>query len=186
MKIYTKTGDKGETGLFGGKRISKDSLRIAAYGEIDELNSVLGICRVINKIVEIDKVLHQLQREICDLAADLATPLDEKLSVPRMKKSQVQQIEDWIDEISNKVEPLKNFILPGGSILASYLHFARAVCRRAERTIVALQKKEEISKNIAEYVNRLSDLMFVMARYMNRLDGVKDEKWTPKKWPLKK
>jgi cob(I)alamin adenosyltransferase len=181
MKIYTKTGDNGQTGLMGGTRVSKDDLRITAIGDIDELNAVLGLCRAHNrtKYLELEKILHQLQRELFDLGADLSTPLKEKYQVPRVTDGQIQQLEHWIDEIDQKVEPLKHFILPEGSLLASHLHLARTVCRRVERNIVALQKKAEIGDKILIYVNRLSDLLFMMARYANHLEKREEEKWDP-------
>ena len=192
MKIYTKTGDKGETGLVGGKRIGKDSLRIAAYGEVDELNAVLGLIRQLIKIDpalqrnketlvylgKIENILYKLQKELFVLGADLSTPLDTKYSAPRITRSQTKQLEQWIDYIDAKLEPLKNFILPGGSVVATHLHLTRTVCRRAERAIVALGKKEAISKQIGPYINRLSDLFFVLARFANKLNGYQDEKWS--------
>lgn len=177
MKIYTKTGDNGETGLIDGKRLSKDSLRIQAYGEIDELNAVLGLCRCSNKNQKLEKILHELQVELFDLGAGLATPLNKKLKISRITAEQIQNLEQWIDDIEEKLTPLKNFILPGGTPTASHLHLARTVCRHAERSIVALSKKEKINPNIIPFVNRLSDLLFVMARFSNKLDGVKEEKY---------
>jgi len=177
MKIYTKTGDKGETGLMGGKRLGKDSLRIHAYGEIDELNAWLGVCRAQNSPKEIGGMLHQLQRELFDLGADLATPLDSKVTVPRVTENQTANLEKLIDSMDEKLTPLKNFILPGGCLLVSNLHIARTVCRRAERAIVALQKQEEIGGLVVKYVNRLSDLLFTMARYANKLEGEEEELW---------
>jgi len=178
MKIYTKTGDKGETGLMGGKRLGKDSLRIVAYGEVDELNAVLGICRSENKIDLFEKILHELQVELFNLGSDLATPLEEKFAIPRVTAEQISQLETWIDRLEEDLAPLKNFILPGGSALASHLHLARTVCRRAERAIVALAKKEKINENIVPYINRLSDLLFVMARFANKCEEVEEEKWS--------
>lgn len=187
MKIYTKTGDCGETGLVGGRRVPKDDLRILAYGDVDELNAVLGVCRGINKGhgdattrdagAKLEKMLHLLQRELFDLGADLATPLDSKVPVPRVQKKQITNLEKWIDEIAEEVEPLRKFILPGGCELAAQLHVARTVCRRAERSIVALAKREEIGENVVKYVNRLSDLLFMMARLANKIEGVEEEKW---------
>lgn len=177
MKIYTKTGDKGETGLMGGKRLGKDSLRIRAYGEIDELNAFLGICRSQNSHQEIEPMLHQLQRELFDLGADLATPLDSKVPVPRVTENQVTTLEQWIDSMDKELKPLKNFILPGGCPLAAGLHAARTICRRAERAIVALQKVEAIGEQVVKYVNRMSDLLFMMARYANKLENAHEERW---------
>lgn len=178
MKIYTKTGDSGETGLVGGKRLGKDSLRICAYGEVDELNAFLGVCRTLNPPKDLADMLHLIQRELFDLGADLATPLDSKVPVPRVQKQQIGQLERWIDQIDEKLPPLRNFVLPGGCLLAANFHAARTVCRRAERAIVALQKSEGIGENIVVYMNRLSDLLFVMARLANTLENVNEELWS--------
>ena len=178
MKIYTKTGDKGETGLMGGKRLGKDSLRIAAYGDVDELNAILGICRALNREPHIETMLHHLQRELFELGADLSTPHSEKHQVPRVREDQVQQLERWIDEIDAQLKPLKNFILPGGGLTAAHLHLARTVCRRTERLIVALARLEEIGAEVVKYVNRLSDLLFMMARFSNQLEKTAEERWS--------
>ena len=177
MKIYTKTGDQGETGLMGGKRLRKNALRIAAYGNVDELNAYLGVCRTVNTDAKLESILHGLQQELFALGADLSTPLDEKHQVPRVKKNQVEQFERWIDELDAALNPLRNFILPGGTQAAAHLQVARAVCRRAERSIVALEAAEPISEHTVKYVNRLSDLLFVMARYANHTGGVDEERW---------
>lgn len=183
MKIYTKTGDKGQTGLFGGQRVSKSSLRITSYGNIDELNSLLGVCRALNKSDKkngndlLEKILHQLQQQLFTVGADLATPLNSGVKIARITSPQVTELEKWIDEIDSRVQPLKNFILPGGALLASHLHLARCVCRRAERAITALQLKEQINNIIIVYVNRLSDLLFMMGRYANMLLKCDEEKW---------
>lgn len=178
MKIYTKTGDSGETGLVGGKRLGKDSLRICAYGEVDELNAFLGICRALNPPKDLGDMLHRIQRELFALGSDLATPLDSKVPVPRVQKQQTEQLERWIDQIDEKLPPLRNFVLPGGCLLAANFHAARTVCRRAERAIVALQKSERIGENIVVYMNRLSDLLFVMARLANTIENVNEELWS--------
>ena len=181
MKIYTKTGDRGETGLVGGKRLSKDSLRIQAYGDVDELNAFLGVCRTFNKHTELGEILHHLQAELFDLGADLATPLDSKVQVPRVQKKQISNLEKWIDSIDEKVTPLRHFILPGGCVLSANLHLARTACRRAERSIVALQKHEDVGENVIMYINRLSDLLFMMARFANKVEGIDEELWKKKK-----
>lgn len=181
MKIYTKTGDKGETGLFGSERVSKASKRIEAYGTVDELNSVLGIVRSLNPPVEIDTMLEEVQGDLFTLGADLATPNNSDASVPRIQKSEIARIEKQIDEIDPKLEPLKHFIIPGGTEVASMLHFARTVCRRAERRVVKLAKKEEIGEQAVVYLNRLADLLFVLARYANHVGGHKEQKWEKKK-----
>lgn len=181
MKIYTKTGDRGETGLVGGKRLSKDSLRIQAYGDVDELNAFLGVCRACNRHTELEEILHHLQAELFDLGADLATPLDSKVQVPRVQKKQITELENRIDFIDEKVASLRHFILPGGCVLSANLHLARTACRRAERSIVALQKQEKIGENVIMYVNRLSDLLFMLARFANRLEGIVEELWQKRK-----
>ena len=163
--------------LVGGGRVGKDSLRIAAVGEVDELNALLGLCRAQNKQPELEEVLHQLQQDLFNLGADLATPLDSAVKVPRVALEQIEALEKWIDGIAEKVPPLRNFILPGGTVAAAQLHLARTVCRRAERTIVSLQKNEQIDGNVVKYVNRLSDLLFMMARLANQLDGAGEELW---------
>ena len=178
MKIYTKTGDLGETSLMGGTRVHKDDLRIHAYGDIDELNAVLGLCRTNNSNEQIEKILHQLQIELFDLGSDLATPLESPVKVPRVQESQVKQLEEWIDMIDEQLDPLQNFILPGGSELAAEIHIARTVCRRAERKIVTLQNSAIIGEAVVKYVNRLSDLLFMMARLANKISGNPEEKWS--------
>lgn len=206
MKIYTRTGDGGETGLMGGKRISKASLRVAAYGDVDELNAVLGIClaelqdrrkqvRGNMGYVSISgqksgwnflrTALEQIQRDLFAVGADLSMPLsadsvgsDNGLDIPRPGTKHVVQLEEWIDHIEEQLTPLKNFIVPGGSLLASHLHLARTVCRRAERTIVAAGEREKMNQHIIIYMNRLSDLFFMMARYANFLQGEREERWS--------
>ena len=182
--------------MVGGGRVRKDSLLMRAIGEVDELNAVLGLCRaeiargaaadLAQKFFALDEILHQLQCEIFNLGADLATPLDSLVKVPRVTVEQVAQLEKWIDEIDAQLSPLQNFILPGGTIVAANLHLARAVCRRAERAIVRAGGEgaggradagAAISENIVKYVNRLSDLLFVMARWGNMLEGVAEEVW---------
>ena len=182
MKIYTRTGDKGDTSLFGGKRVSKDALRIETYGSVDELNSVLGVVRSLKPQKELDDVLGQLQDQLFVLGADLATPRNAKKSkaakkIPRIESSHSNQLERQIDAWERQLAPLRSFILPGGSPVAAQLHVARAVCRRAERLVVRLGKKETIGAEPVRYLNRLSDLLFVMARYANKLDGVKETEW---------
>lgn len=180
MKIYTKTGDKGDTSLFGGQRVPKDALRIEAYGTVDELNSMLGIVRSDNEDKEIDGILDRVQNELFDLGADLATPrsLDSK-QIKRIEPRHSEHLEAMIDTLEAHLKPLKTFILPGGSPVAARLHFARTVCRRAERTVVRLSRNEDIGEGITIYLNRLSDLLFVMARYANHIAGVSETKWKP-------
>jgi cob(I)alamin adenosyltransferase len=180
MKIYTKTGDKGETALFGSGRVSKDSKRIHAYGTVDELNSVLGIVRSLDAPRQIDNIVEEIQGDLFTLGADLATPLDVNSSVPRIQASDVQRVEKYIDEIDPTLPPLKQFILPGGTQAGAMLHFARTVCRRAERRVVKLAKKEDIGQYAVVYLNRLADLFFVLARYANHLARSEEKKWRPR------
>lgn len=178
MKIYTKTGDKGSTSLFGGKRTTKDSLRIEAYGTVDELNSVLGIARALNPKLELDEIIGRLQNDLFVLGADLATPIATRSSkVQRIKGEQIAGLEQSIDRLDARLQPLSTFILPGGSQLASQLHLGRTICRRAERLVVKLSRKEKVGPLCIIYLNRLSDLLFVMARYANFSDGRQETPW---------
>jgi cob(I)alamin adenosyltransferase len=180
MKIYTKTGDGGETGLFGGERVSKNSLRIEAYGTIDELNSFIGM--TINGLDDssIKPLLEKIQNQLFTIGADLATPdnkKNEKLDIKRTPSQFHLEIEKEIDSYEEKLDPLKNFILPGGPNGAAYLHICRAITRRAERKVVALNNVEKIGENIIIFLNRLSDLFFVLARYENSVSGTPDIEW---------
>ena len=183
MKIYTKTGDSGETGLFGGGRIPKDSLRVAAYGEVDELNAALGMARALDPPEFADALLQAIQRDLFTVGAELATPDPDKLhkalsrSRAAIGESDITALEHAIDGHESRLEPLKNFILPGGAPKAAALHLARTVCRRAERAVVALARDEQISPAILRYLNRLSDLLFVLARAANAHAGRPDVKW---------
>ena len=182
MKIYTRTGDKGSTGLFGGNRVNKDHLRIEAYGTVDETNSIIGLGRSFlpdEGHSEIEAMLHRIQSELFVLGADLATPLSAKVSVPRIEAAQIERLENHIDELEADLPPLKHFILPGGTQAASAIHAARTVCRRAERRTVSLQQADELNEHAAVYLNRLSDLLFVMARWLNHHAGIKEEAWKP-------
>lgn len=182
MKIYTRTGDKGATGLFGGDRVSKDNLRIEAYGTVDETNSVIGMARAVlpeKDHAVIQAMLHRIQSELFVLGADLATPLTAKVQVPRIEDAHVLTLENEIDQLESDLPPLKHFILPGGSQAASAIHLARTVCRRAERRTVSLQHEEALNEQAAVYLNRLSDLLFVMTRWLNNKAGVSEEAWKP-------
>jgi len=181
MKIYTKTGDAGETSLYGGKRVPKNSLRIDAYGTVDELNSVIGVCRSLNTVKELDLFFDELQRDLFTLGADLATPEERSTSpVLRIQESHIGRIEKNIDALESHLTPLKKFILPGGSRTSAMVHFARTVCRRAERIVVHLAQVEpSIGKNPVIYLNRLSDFLFVLARYRNSLSNFSETEWDP-------
>ncbi len=180
MKIYTKTGDNGETSLFGGKRVWKDDQRIKAYGTIDELNAVIGIALVGVANEEIREALYQIQNELFVVGSDLASPLEKENPnsvIKRIDDKYITQLEIWIDKFDAKLPQLKNFILPGGVKGAAVLHHARTVCRRAEREVVTLSHSESINHQIEVYLNRLSDLLFVLARFENLSSGYPDTEW---------
>jgi cob(I)alamin adenosyltransferase len=178
MKIYTKTGDRGDTSLFGGQRVPKDALRIEAYGTVDELNSVIGVVLAESPGPEIAAILTEVQNQLFDLGADLATPRSVvRKNVKRIEPRDSKWLEKQIDRIETRLRPLRSFILPGGSRVAARLHFARTVCRRAERIVVRLSRNEDIGEGITMYLNRLSDFMFVLARYANHESGIAEVKW---------
>jgi cob(I)alamin adenosyltransferase len=182
MKIYTKTGDKGETGLFGGERVSKDSLRISAYGTIDELNSFIGLAITEAKDEGVKKNLRKIQNQLFVVGSDLATPENEKsnkLNIKRTPSSFYTDIEKMIDNYDAELEELRNFILPGGSKSAALLHVCRTICRRAEREVVALKNSVTIGENIIIFLNRLSDLLFVLSRFENKVSNHPDIIWNP-------
>ena len=182
MKIYTKTGDKGETGLFGGERVSKNSLRIETYGTIDELNAFLGLAVLEVTDTSIKNILQNIQNQLFTVGADLSTPQIEKnkkLNITRTPKEFYLSAEKIIDKYESQLDELKNFILPGGSKGAALLHICRTITRRAEREVVALDNTVKIGNNIIIFLNRLSDLFFVLARYENRVSNIPDIKWNP-------
>jgi len=176
-RIYTRTGDNGETGLVGGNRTSKGSLRVQAYGDIDELNSLLGLARTFSKDAEISSLLERLQRDLFIVGADLASPRTEDHVTPRATEDMTLTLEKNIDTFQQELLPLKAFIIPGGVETGALLHFARTVARRAERSIVALSKIESLNENLIPYINRLSDLLFVMARLANHREGRNEVEW---------
>jgi cob(I)alamin adenosyltransferase len=179
MKIYTKTGDDGTTSLFSGGRVSKTHLRVEAYGTVDELNSVIGVVRAYHPHTRTDAWLARVQRQLFDLGADLATPLDSKADwVVRMDADTVTWLEQSIDEMTAELPELKNFILPGGSLAAANLHVARTVCRRAERIVVQLQNQDLLGDHVLNYLNRLSDFLFTLARWENMQAGIPEDKWS--------
>ena len=179
MKIYTKTGDGGDTGLFGGRRVPKNDGRVEAYGDVDELNSVLGVVRAEGVDADVDALLADIQLELFDIGAELSTDPDKlhKLTVPKISEGQVERFEHAIDKAETELTPLTAFVLPGGSKAAALLHHARTVCRRAERRIVALSQAESVRPEVIRYVNRLSDLLFTLARLANVRRGVPDVPW---------
>ncbi len=200
LKIYTKTGDKGETSLIGGKRVSKADLRLNSYGTIDELNSILGIVlshiksdpsaieslgsKKNQTLVECLELLSKVQSSLFDIGSHLACE-NEKLALklPKINVEQVILMEVWIDQANIQLKELKNFILPGGSLASSYTHLARTVARRCERIVVALSKKTEVDQRIVVYLNRLSDFLFVTSRFLNHLHKIEDVLWNPQKKP---
>lgn len=171
-KVYTRTGDKGLTSLIGGKRVSKDSSRVNAYGEIDELNAVLGIVRSQAMDNEIKAIISDIQNDLFIIGADLASPMD--IRAPRIRPVSIRKLERTIDKFLKELDPLKEFILPTGGGGGHYLHLARTVSRRAERSIVKLNREEKINENVLKYINRLSDLLFVMARIENKRSGFEE------------
>ncbi len=183
MKIYTKTGDQGETGLFGGKRVSKASLRVEAYGTLDELNCVMGIAH--SELGELTQknTIEAIQHQLFCLGAEVATVPEKssKLNFQLLGHDEILVLEHQIDAWQQALEPLKQFILPGGSKAAACVHHARAVCRRAERLIVELAQQETVRNEVIVYVNRLSDWLFVFARFLNKTAGCQDIPWSTKK-----
>lgn len=181
MKIYTRTGDEGETSLFSGGRVRKDHGRVEAYGTIDELNSVLGVARASQPPARLDDWLAQVQTQLFHLGADLATPLDAKADwVVRIEPPAIAWLEETIDTMTSDLPSLAHFILPGGTAVAAHLHVARTVCRRAERIIVTVAEDTALGPDVIPYVNRLSDWLFTAARYANHLAGVDETTWRPR------
>ena len=180
MKIYTRTGDSGQTGLFGGGRVSKTHPRVEAYGDVDELNAALGLARSIELMPRVDEVIVPLQRDLFAIGALLATPDRDKMKRQLEKASiderRIRELEQSIDDGDAELEPLRSFILPGGTPKAAALHVARTVCRRAERRVIALDQ-EEIPAIVVVYLNRLSDLLFTLARVANRRAGAGEVTW---------
>lgn len=178
-KIYTRGGDKGQTSLGSGVRVTKDDTRVDAYGEVDEANAIIGLVRL-HTGGDVDAMLSRIQNDLFDLGADLCTPESENPKYPplRMVQEQVDRLEKEIDSLNAELGPLNSFILPGGSAVSAHLHHARTVCRRAERRMVTLSISENINDISISYINRLSDFLFVLARYGNN-KGVDDVLWVP-------
>jgi cob(I)alamin adenosyltransferase len=177
--IYTRKGDEGETSLGGGQRVPKDSARVAAYGTVDELNSSIGLALAHGLSPRLMEILPIIQNELFHLGSDLAFREEDKQNypLPQIEERHVQQLEEWIDELNEIVGPLENFILPGGSLGGAQLHVARTICRRAERAVLTLAREEPIGELVLPYLNRLSDLLFVMARYENQQRGNVEPLW---------
>ncbi len=181
LKIYTRTGDEGDTGLFGGGRVSKDDPRVEAYGEVDELNAAIGMARSVEMMPRVDEVLAPLQRDLFAIGALLATPdhdkMREQLTKARIDDERIAELERAIDAGEAELEPLRAFILPGGTPKAAALHVARTVCRRAERRVITLQRTVPLPQLAIIYLNRLSDLLFVLARVANKRAGAGEVTW---------
>jgi cob(I)alamin adenosyltransferase len=181
LKIYTKTGDKGDTGLIDGSRTLKSDLRIKAYGEVDEVNSHIGF--IVSNIKgnsifdDLEKILFDIQRDLFVLGAELANPKNTKDDNMLVKKEMITNIERYIDQLESELAPISYFILPGGTVESSLLHICRTVVRRAERTTVALSREQKINQDILKYLNRLSDLLFVLARVTNNRQNCNDIPW---------
>ena len=183
MKLYTKRGDDGSTDLFGGARVLKESLRVEAYGTVDEVNSFVGYARAACRHEELSIVLATLQNRLFEAGADLSTPRPaagdaDKAAMPRIGEEHVREAEAMIDKLCEPLPPMRHFILPGGSELSARLHLARTASRRAERLCLALSRREVLGPDLLIYLNRLSDLFFAMARRANQLEGVEDVPWT--------
>jgi cob(I)alamin adenosyltransferase len=179
MKIYTRTGDTGTTGLFGGPRVAKDDQRIEAYGTVDELNAVLGVVRTTEVSADIDTELAWIQNQLFSVGAELASPDPDKHALRIISAEHVRQVEQWIDRHEGELPSLQNFILPGGTPGAAQVHLARTLCRRAERRVVTLAGRPEaaVSSELIVFLNRLSDYLFVLSRTLNRRAGVADVPW---------
>lgn len=175
MKIYTRTGDLGQTSLFGGARVAKNDARIESYGTIDELNSFIGVARAAWPDSPIDAVLHQAQMDLFEIGAHLASPGTSRF--PGVDAERISELERAIDLMESELEPLRTFILPGGAVAAGHLHVARTVCRRAERLVVALADDSVATRSTIAYLNRLSDYLFVAARFANKRHSVEDVPW---------
>lgn len=179
VKIYTRTGDDGETGLYGAERVAKDHPRVEAYGNVDETNSAIGLARAWLEDSELDHILEQIQNTLFDLGADLATRWGSSYErkVRRISEEDVTQVEGWIDRLDEELPPLQHFIHPGGHPAAATLHLARTFCRRAERRVVTLSREETVNPQALRYLNRLSDLLFVLARAVNARKGIQEALW---------
>ncbi|QDT58053.1 Cob(I)yrinic acid a,c-diamide adenosyltransferase [Stieleria bergensis] len=184
MKIYTRTGDSGSTGVFGGPRVPKDDIRIEAYGTVDELNAAIGCVRVDANSGDlesmVDQQLDQIQRELFSIGAELATPVPDDFDLRVIDQVHIGQLEQWIDLLEESLPPLKQFVLPGVVPAAAKLHLARAICRRAERRVITLSRQSgvDVSNALIIYLNRLSDYLFVLSRYVNVKAGAEERHWT--------
>lgn len=184
-RVYTRTGDDGTTGLVGGTRVPKDSQRIESYGAIDELNAIIGVARACNREEaphagreRLERILLQIQNDLFDLGSELATPPHAfREGMFRIGREEIDRIESWIDECQETLAPLRSFVLPGGGRVSAVLHHARAVCRRAEREILRLSREQDLGEHVLPYVNRLGDLLFVLARWVGKQQGEPEQLW---------
>ena len=181
FRIYTKTGDKGETALFGGRRVPKSHLRVDAYGTVDELNSFIGLLCDSMENQRIKDLLQQVQHRLFTIGAHLASDPAKSLELPDMETGDIQVLEQAMDDMDESLPDLKNFILPGGHPAASLCHICRTVCRRAERLVVALHQSDPVDERVLQYLNRLSDYFFVLARYLVHDAGAAEIVWNPRK-----
>ncbi len=178
-RIYTRLGDAGETALIGGRRVPKDDPRVEAYGTLDELNAALGAARAALADQEIGAILDQRQQDLFAVSAAVAAPPGQEANVPPLTRDQVTELETLIDRFEATLPPLRRFILPGGILAGALLHVARTISRRAERRLVTLARSEQVNPEILRYINRLSDLLFVLARTVNRRGGAVEQEWQP-------
>lgn len=182
MKIYTKTGDIGETSLFGGRRVLKSELQIESYGTVDELNSWIGLIRDVTNNVDTRDLLKEIQDRLFTIGSTLAADSEKQAAkAPDLHESDIEHLEKAIDDMDNRLEPLRHFVLPGGHVYVSYCHIARTVCRRAERLVVALHQTTEIHPLVIKYLNRLSDYLFTLSRMMAKDLGAEEVNWLPRK-----
>jgi cob(I)alamin adenosyltransferase len=182
MKIYTKTGDKGSTSLIGGTRVPKHHIRIESYGTVDELNSYIGLINDQEIPQECKQILNETQDRLFTIGSHLASdPLKSKMVLPNLSYDDVLLLENEIDRMNTHLSEMRNFILPGGHTIVSYCHIARCVCRRAERNVIHLNETETVNEVILQYLNRLSDYLFVLARFILHIKNIEEIKWIPKK-----
>lgn len=181
FKIYTKTGDQGSTSLFGGRRVSKSHLRIDSYGTVDELNSYIGFLRDVTEDESIRTFLKEIQDRLFTIGANLASDPEKELPSPDITMTDVERLEEQMDQMDAALPPLRNFILPGGHMTVSVCHIARTVCRRAERLVVSLAQEEKVADIILKYLNRLSDYLFILARKIGKDLGAEEVIWIPRK-----
>lgn len=182
FRIYTKTGDKGKTALIGGTKVSKADLRIESYGNVDELNSYIGLCKDLLADEHTGKILQEIQDRLFTVGSVLAQDPDKqtKMALPDLHEEDIVLLEKEIDAMTEKLPEMKSFILPGGTVATSHLHIARCVCRRAERSVIRLMEASPVEDIVPKYLNRLSDYLFVLARFTNQLSNVEDIPWKPR------